>query len=720
MADFERYSESQPIMAATPVADKSSATSALAQVFGDVKTSAVEQAVAIRKEQHDMQFLQAQGRLSDVVTSARVGVITNPDLSDAIIQKARGSIDALSQSLREQDKGKFLAYAATHMGTLQLEAARAGRKQSSIQLQNSFAESWKQNLQAGKQEFDPEQFEKWSERSQGYLADMVKSGQMTPAQYESNIKLVHGVMDYHARLTKMAVAGDIDAPTLAKMNALSFDNSYRNNANDPIDSSTGHMYDTQISEANGHASVADADRGVFPNIQTFQSLKPLTQDMVTGRYLGALTAKGHVNAGTHMLLLMAKFQKLNDSPSHSDQEKGELNYYKNFFNQLQHGDFLGVISSTNKGAQIDQDHIQRATAIENSGNSQADKQASLNDESNRVIQERVAYARAIEMPEAYINPIPKEVTDNVKASFSIDGKPDNALKAVYGLSKDSQHWLAKSMNDPSSLNRKQSAAIYGVALRRNGKPDNGAPDSFDYDLIRAGRTVNDYSNLKIGKDADDISTKDTQIRQLIQASMADNLAFMSKLPGGSQDANGVMELGLNYVKQQMQAHNDLFGANKQQYIDEFARNYSKGFNAVKGLNYSFNANEVNLSQADADMVAYYALNTFRADLANKDGKSNAEKAMDVRGYTVTNTRDGFIVIVDNQGNEISSTVNGTRHHLDSQLLTHARQMYKQHTADIEDRIEKEVSINESLRSQNSLSTTNSLKDLVSKGRKRAK
>lgn len=705
MAEFSRLNEAFPVMSGVQPADKSAGKEALADVFGNVSKVVTEHAISVSQEERSLKLLQAKNQISEIANKGKIDGIMMPDQIATINENARNNSKGLFNGVDARDHEKLRAYVDQEIGGMELTNARIGHKQITIQGKLEFNESWPQTLSSLQQNFNPDTFQQGFIEAHNALEAGLKAGILTPTGYQAQVKNLQDVLAYHQDINEMLAGNkDIDAKKFATMQAISFNNQQVDNAGQPIDQTTKFFYDNNNNDRTLKTAKSDASRGIFPNLNTLMSLKPHERAEIKENYLGAVTAKGFINSNSSIAEASLNYKRLAAKAPLTARESGEYNYYHQYFKALANGDAVKLQANTNEGAKIEQDYIQQTTAISNRtypGNTpeeaEQNKIFALNDARNDKYDKRLSLQEAQHTPAWTRQAIDNEVIQETKSAFAVGGDPKVAVGQLYNLRPDMHWFLSKEMDDPKSGKHNKSESLYAAGLLRNAAPHDEQPSLFAQQLVYANRDGRDDSVLKF----EDKASKEAAIRSNIRANMADTLHFAGSVPNGdipnSGFSSGILDAGVNWVKDQMIKHGDINGDHVADYAQSFARQMNHGYNIYRGLDSQFNLNEVHLTPAQCDLVQFHMMGRFREQLKHpsKDVERSDIEVSNILNQlpvSVTNTRDGHIAIIDQSG-----TVYMTEK-LDSKLLAQAKERKTQN-----EKVAKEMY--ESMNSHSSLGLT---------------
>lgn len=693
MADFVQYKDDFPIIKEVPIANKSQVNEAWGQTLDNLSKGLFQQASAMKKEQRDAMFMQSSNYVSEVVTNARTQLIANPNNGKSILDNTKYTIDTILQTTDPRDREQLKGVVNSHLGTLELEAARADRQQTIIKTQDSLFGMLPQYIEDLKNENNEELFNQKSKILVDTLNNAAMSGAITGNHLANLHRLVNDIHSRHLDIVKSAKNNNATPEQLHAIFGMSFTNNSTQNTNLPGDQSTSMAYDYYDNELTMRTALGDADKGIFPNVKNLVNLSEHEYNKVKFRYLGANAARGLVNSGRPYPQVQARLNELSSqSKDLNEKELGELNYLKNRDTLLNNGLYLQVLGDSPQGGKIVQDYLAQQAAIKSTvyasgglsanidAENEQDRNAKLNSNLNDFINKAKSYAIASNTPTHLVNVVPPDLSNIAKSGMLPGGNPDATLNTMYSLDRGNQYWLSKSMGNPI-----QREAVYGAALIRNGMPqDNITP--FQRTLIEAAQPMQggkdairkNYSLLKLGESGE----SESKIRFAVATEMRDVLNHVEILPEGNERpgkirVEALSNLAVNWVKDEAIRHGDYELRHYQDYAKDFARNYKQGYSLLDGFHYQFNTNELQLTKQQADVLSYYMLDDTYQKLISRNKTSDVHAAIDLSPMNVTNTRDGKIVVMDANGQVIHEE------QYTESLLAHAQETFNKNKKEIE-------------------------------------
>lgn len=665
MPEFSRFEEENPLVRDIPVAKKTTGYENWGKVFGEVSGSLMQQAVSMKKEARDALFLQSQNYVSEVVKNAKVQLIQNPGMGDKILEKTKYTIDSIKETTHPKDREQLQSIINSHLGSFELEVANNNVQQNKLKVQNNLYDILPSSLEDLSNEFNPKIFDNKLKKIEDTINNAAFAQAITPQQHANFVKLLGSVHDRHEAILRMAQSENVDAKTYQSITSISYNNNSTSNAGTPINSNTALLTAHYNAEHTYQTALADSYNGIFPDPRVLSNLSDSDFKKVQFGYMGSIKGKGLVNSHEPYPIIMNRLNELESKPVKTYSEMGELNYLKSYKNSLDSGNFLSVIGGTPEGGAIAQRYIQNKSAIESTvftGNEEESinkQKSALNANFNNYINENKSLAISSHIPFDKVNLVPTQLTDMAQDSFVVGHDTNNAINSLYTLDRSNQYWLSKAMKTPL-----QKEAVYSVALQRNSSSDN-TPNLFSHEMIRAAQFPRDDSSLKLGENGE----HESNIKYQLISNMKDILGFVGMQNQGSQEA--IIQLGMNWVKDQAKVHGDFELKHSRQYIDDFIDNYQKGFKIIQGTHYQFNLNEVNFTPDQADKLSYYELEEAYQKLLSKYGYNAMQSMIDLAPLMVTNTRDGRIIVTDSKGNIVSED------YMTSSKLDYVEHKYKQ-------------------------------------------
>ena len=443
------------------------------------------------------------------------------------------------------------------------------------------------------------------------------------------------------------MAGNPDGHTAADYHAVMqspFESSNFNNVTYPVNTNTQHVatdYNFDRSMAGQYAALYEG-RPINPGVVSMaqdHEFYDFTQQMA-----GVNRVKGQIQSGTPFSQIEDRNKLLQGKAKLSPSETGEVNYWKSFKNQMQHGDgYLNLMTQTTLGGQYTQEYNQNAIALRDSSKSDADKFTALRDNDNAYIGHMASLGQAQHVDSNYIRPIPSQYVNEVQVSFAKDAPVSQAIARISYIKPEYRAYLANTMQKPN-----QAMAVYlsGTTLDKTDL-------TFQTQLMEANQDRDYSALLKTGKN----STEDANIWDDISSNrtMKDIFGYLGKLPGSDQVQSGLRKAATNYVLYRAAKDGDVNINGKSQYEQDFINNVGKGFNFVQGNSYTFEGNSLNLRKPDMDYIANYALSEAYRDIHQGRTEEEFQTYMDLHPLQVTNTPDGRIVVIDKSGHAAADT-----------------------------------------------------------------
>ncbi len=640
MADFVKYDNDFPIIRDVPISNSAKSEEVWAHTLEGISKGLSQEAFVLKKEQRDAMILQYQNQVAELVNNARTQLIENPSHSKDILDNTNYTINSILETTDPRDREHIKGAVNSHFGVLQLEAARVDRNQTILKAQNTLFDALPQSLSDLNNDFNPESFDKKAKILLDTFDNALMSNIINTNQKNHIHKMVKGLYDKHEKTLNFAKNSNIDASQFNAAMGNNFTNNSTGNSNYPTNETTNQIYDHYDTEQSLTSAISDVDRGIFPNVKTLMKLTDNQFDKVQYRYMGAMKSKGLINSSPPYPLVLNRIKQLSNKRPLTDAETGELHYLEYYKNN-----YSSVIEETPSGGNIQQNSaINNAVYTGTKEEQVQKKQYAMNQNLNNFINKKKALAIAQHTPSNKVNIIPSDLTAVAQSGFDIGANPDTALKILYGLDKPNQYWLSKEMKEPI-----QKEALYGAALIRNTTTKD-EPASFQRTLLQAAQSIRDEKMLNLGENAEKI----TKVRTYVQSGLRNLLKNISIIPEGDkrpgiERANAISNLAVNWIKDEAIRNGDYELSNYRKYADDFVENYSKGYKFLSGLHYQFNANELNITQNQADTLSYYMLDEVHKKLIDSHGVPETNAMLDLNPLTVINTRDGKIVVIDNYG-----------------------------------------------------------------------
>lgn len=651
MADFPRFEETQPVLNIQQVNSKAEGYEAFAKTLAKMSEQTEQKAETIVQEQSNASFLQAATQAESLKTNAHIEMLQHPDQAGKIAENYATNADQLNQSafVNKQDRQKLASITAGDNNEIRLKAAGVAYQQSQKSLSIAYWDAFPvamKSIQEALLSGDLEKAKTLEESLHQASLNAAQVGAITPEQFSSirrtNFALYDRVSDF------LKIAKDPDKHTAANYHAAAaspFNTQTANNSHYPAESNTqwlANHYNNDRTMQGQYAALYDdqpLNWGVVLNGNENQYQEFLEQVQ------GVNQLKASLHAGTSFAEIDHTMKSL-DGMSNllSNGQKGAFNYWKRLKNDIQNGDgYLRIMSQTTQGGQYTQEYSQQLAAIKSSAKTDQEKFVAQQETDNDYIGKMISLGQAQHVDPNYIRPIPAAMVNTVKNAFFKDAPVANAIHSIGYIKPQYRGFLADAMAKPEQA---VSVFIAGSTL-------NKADASFQAQLIEANQERDYSALLKTEKD----ETKDANIWDDIASdqSIVNLNKYFSKLPGGVEFQAGFKKAAVNYVLYRSAKEGDINLNGKAKYVQDFVRNVSKGFEIESSPRYIFNGADLNLRKADMDYIADYALsNAYRALHV---GRSEAEfqRFVDLNPLQVTNTPDGRIVVIDQQGHAAVTT-----------------------------------------------------------------
>lgn len=644
MAELPQLSETQPVLNVQQVNSAASGYEAFGKVLEKLSSQSAEKATSIVEEQSNASFLQSANQAKTIETNAQIDMLKHPDQAGRIAEHASSDLDVLNKSafVNKSDRMRLQSITGGTFNDLRAKAATIEYQQSQKNISLAFWDEYPKTMKSIQDALDSGNFEQakvLEESLHTAAVGAAKMGAITPTQFgsirQSNFDLYSRTEELHK------LAGNPENHSAAGYHAAT---------NSPFNSSNQNTSYPAEGHTQWMAGHLNFDRSFSGQMTALYNDEPLNWGVIAQgneheyndfkmQWMGVNQIKSSVHAGVAFSEIETHIKALEAKPKLSPIETGQVNYWRSLKANVQNDDgYLKLMSQTTLGGQTIQEYNQRQVAIQDSALTPNQKFQAQRDNDNDFIGRMVSLGRDAQHADpSMVQPIPAATVNTVRSAFVKNAPVANALAAIEYVKPEYRAYIANTMEKPNQV---VSVLLAGVT---SGKADPG----FQAQLLEANQT-RDYSGLlKTGKD----ETQDRNIWQDISfdSRVIEVNTYLSKLPGGIDIQDGFKQSAVNYVLYRAAKEGDININGKAQYIQDFISNTAKGFDIQQGAHYYFNNANLNLRQADLDVLADYAVSSAYKAIHEGQSEEQFQAYMDINQLHATNTPDGRIVVIDKMG-----------------------------------------------------------------------
>lgn len=552
-------------------------------------------------------------------------------------------------------------------------AAVNNLEQARLQQQISLSDNFSKSLSQISTNFftNPDLAYEQAKNTQGMLNSFVKNGTISVEAYQKYNDLINRVVSRNQSL--LSRFPQLDARGYHTMTAFTQPPTPTDGSTAPRLGVTADLHNSLNSDMNYHDAVALAQQGKIDNGVLFYAVSKMTDDQYNKFLLsldGIADAQGQINSDHPYGVLQNRYDYLSSAKGDNltvkeQAERDQIGYFINGLKQ----DYLGTMKRTPHGQEIDKEYLDSQAAIMVQPTNLETKQEQLAANTNQYVNKMVNYGHAMGIPSELIKPFPKQMVQTVENGFVVGADPNVVLTPVRGMSKTNAAFLAASLNNPI-----QAETILTSSLLQ-GKDNTGMSSIF----VEANQKGQDFSALVMDKDT--VTEKD--LRGRIYSQLSSTLNYLSTQSGGASRVAGMIDMVENTAKYLALQNGDFKLKNYKDYIAKAANAIEQAYPIKTGPNYTFNLNQADMSDADAQSVASYMLETATNSQVKK-GRSALEVSYDFNtaGAHVVMSPDGFVQVVDQYGTvyasePYSSTLLDAARHVSGQRLEKNKKSYQE-------------------------------------------
>jgi len=636
------FESSEDTLQPQSVASSAQGSDALANMFEGLGQETAQVATQINNQQSNANLYAGSALAAQAKNDFLYKLRSNPDpnAADQAFQEYQGAIGGIYQStpVNASDRVALGRLLNTDYQGGQLQYNKNAVKQSNLTASIAFHTQFPGAMQELGSNLiqNPDAAEANMQMIQENLGTAVRSGVITPTEYANYNTLMQTQMDRSHQL--MSMFGNGSAPNAAQYHALTGVPGQTPDMNSPQNQTTAQGFNYLNADFNKQDLTSALYTGqMTPALLTYAATKLPPED-----YNEFLLSAGGVNqadalhnSGTGYAATQARIDYLNSQGrANNVVETAELNRLK----QIQSGykyDYLGTISSTPAGQQINQNYLNQVAAIKNTPLQSDAMQQQLESANNERIAQLVNQGRALGVPADQIKPIDNTTAATLQNAFNVNQDTTPILNTAQSLNLTNAAYAANSLKQSN-----QQQAMYTASLAKSTDKT-----GFSQTFIVANQNGQNYSQIIFPK-----GESNKTLTAEIQTAIQPQLEYLSKQPDSANQTSGLLQASVNAVKYQAYQSGDMNLANKKQYIQQVQNYLSEAYDVNKGTNYQFNNTQTPMSPQDAQALANYASNQALDKITNGMSDAQREKAIDNNPLFVTISPDNNVNVIDQHGN----------------------------------------------------------------------
>lgn len=660
MAEIPQLQDTQPILQAQTPSTKSTGYDALAKVLGEIAKEAGKQAGEIEKEHSKSMMVNSVANVEQLKTSAQMQLLEHPDQAVQVSQNMQKATDMVKQAafVNEGDRAKLNYYSSIANDSVALMATKSAVHQSQLMAEYTHYGNWIAQVKVHDELLmkDPEAADKYRAAMIGSLKNLVQTGVITPHAAAAQIKSLSERVDVQREWVQRFKDGDVSAEEYHRMHSSLLPKSQQEIAASPVNESTAWMVNTHNSDRSFQGALSDVYKHLTPNLQTYYNMEPSQRDHIALAMEGVKVADGLINSGTPLPTIQNVYDDLNQKNRVLNyKETGLRNSIGQYLHRINTGDYLGAIESTPGGAAILHDYTNRNIAISNSAMSNEDKTKYTLDNMNNMVNGAIAYGYGHHFTPTQIQPIPKSIVANMEQAFKVGQDPSIILQTIGQFREENRPWLGNAMKKPS-----QKVVVNTVSLAGNfSKPT----DLLEYIASNQdGRTFQNVEANQEGGVYGQPGTKQDKIKHtdpILSGLLVSQTSFQNAMAvvrsqydqiNTQQIQDQLVKTSLNYVKYMAEQKGDFSMQNRDEYIQRASSLIANAYPKISGTNYIANPRQLNLTPAEMDVLAVYAIDQGQNYLKAGFKESVYETAFDRNRLKMTLSPTNEVMAVD--GNNV--------------------------------------------------------------------
>lgn len=663
MAKLTQYNETQPIFQQKPVASAAKGFDALAQVFGDIGKEVKDVGVELLEEHSQINLLQSKNAMNQAINKAKVQMINNPDLASEIADSTRQSLKTISETamLNNNHRALLDSTASTYLDELNISSAKTQRKQLLNDTSYSIATEFPKSIQQIDSLYKSGKIKEANALQDNLLNTAqlaLKIGAITPQSYQSIADNISHTTVKAERIMKMLSSGNASAAEFHQVNNSIYGNNNIDQSSLPSNEytkSNAQYYDEETTKEKALSDVYTY--GHLTNPMQIDNLSDDVQASIYMQWEGANNAMSHLQSGTNQIAIQERYKQLKDKTNLSLRERGELNYYKNYYNRLENGYFIDEMRKTTEGLKIYQQYMQNKRTIENSDESPERKAFDLHSNDTTEKQRYIALWNGMHGDPRYVKVMTKEEVSPVLTSFDLGQNPDIALKRIRATSSHLIPYLAESMDTGE---QRSVVSIIGQA-------GDNISQGLGMQMIYGNQ--NGYQPKILQPDKTVSTRKKIEGLLVSNADINNAIMYLGYMPHdpiaekekGMSAASSTIQALANTALFKMDRAADYNLTNLNGTVQLIGLNMRKAYNIYTSSNIMFNRSTLKLDDQDLKSIGSYALAESYAALKSQTPESKVYEYMDIvdrQPLMVVNTPNNFIAVINSTTRQLALDKNG--------------------------------------------------------------
>jgi hypothetical protein len=651
--EIPQIQDAQPVLSPVNVNSGAQGYEEFAKTLGSLAGAAEQKTEEIVSDQSQSMYINSVANIEQIKTSAQINMLNNPDQAPKIAQQTANAMDEVKQAafVNKKDRNRLNAYISGATDDVALKATATEVQQRQRQAAFTHYANWPDQLKAYQQALltDHDKAETLKTAMIASLHNLVSIGALSPEQAGSGMKTMTDVVGlaqdhYSVYGNPNATAKDYHTVT---SNPLAPGG---NDAQAPINASTGWLVDYHNSDKTFQGVLADINNRLLPNPEAFDALQPAQRQHAMMAIQGARIADGYINSGEPFNAIQSKYDELNTKNKVlSYRDEATRNALGSYINQLKHGNYLSVMGQTPMGNAILGDFNMRNAAIMKSPIDDDKKMQMILQNKNKLVDESIAYGQGHHIPSEYIQPIPQSDVANVEQGFQLGKDPSTVLQTLGQYNKANQAYVANAMKNPDQRMVVNAVALSGDVIKPQDK----------LDFIAANQTGRNYMSKNI-----EGATNDKTLLSRISANLSPSLKIVSQNYDFEQAQtlqNSMLKTTLNYAKYLAykdhnigatdQAGFILSDASWKGYVDQASKMYATSFQQKSGSNWVVNPQQLptQLSDSQLDVLADHVTNEGYKYLKNGRDAAEYQNATDHNPLRMVISPTNDLQAVDGNG-----------------------------------------------------------------------
>lgn len=687
MADYTRLKDGVPILRPVNTPSGAEGHEAMAEVFGKVGKVVAQTAIEMRDEQSNASLYQASNQIYRIKNESHELLLQHPDQTSKITEDSINNMNMVISNtpMTSVDKRKLEYMANNDITDIKIQGIKIGSDHIRTQATIAFATQWPEKIQQIQQSWsDPKLAEYQTDNARKAVSDAMGSGLITPKQGMAYFDTLKDTFEGAKRAYDLYSSEENHTARNfhKEMGAHTKPNSLHQ-IGAPMDEATNHLYSHSVGQTNFHDVMAAVYNDDKVDMNRFTNLKEHEQEEVKIAVDVRNEINAAINSGTSWDELEKREEYLNSKNDVmlTTAQRAEKTYLKQWKEGFTKDKYLNIMGHTVLGSRASYDHQMSINAIHsNPAYSEDQKQSLIRDYDNQFIDKMVSAGNAYDIPTDKIAPISSPEVMIAQSSFKEGGNPLDLLNTVDHYNSRNRVYVASAMKTPV-----QKEIAYTAGLL-----EGHTSNEMRATLIAANQPGIDFNVLKgTEKGEDHISANMVKIKVVSDPNIQKINGYISKLKSKPNEARNaaMVEMTTNAVLYQGIKNNDLKLDNHEKYIEEWGKEYAKGYDIYGGTDYAFNRKQQpQVSDYEWAVLAEYAKMKGHENQNNlKPDASEVDRMQvnDINPLYMTITPDNRIVAQDQYGN-----VNFSQS-FDNSLLTHAVKEVRMSRMELERKISGE-------------------------------